>query len=403
MKFFRAFHSRAAWPPTVAVALFVILYAMLAGTIWAIERLAPNGQDALAELPELARTRTILLITAAGAFAIYRLARFHPVWNRGYAAWLRLSPWTAERPLPLGPVHLVWQDLVVLGLLTAIAAGHKDADLYEPVAAFVLVYLVGWSVTLAFTRTWASCLWLGFLWPALLLPVARTPWAATVLVLALVGVLWHGHRVALRSFPWPSVRSPTRSDAAPAASGLQVEVRIPGLSDTPAVQATTNVGWPYSALSPKVGSKPIPTAVSLSLSLLLGWWLFCIVLGFDFPPGGELVLLFALVAALLRLGIYCSGLQPPFSLAGRLSSGRLVLPGYDQVFLTPAAVGLLGLVGTVLIKRSGAWYALTESGVLALVSFVLLAGGPTLRNWHLTGHHRYRLPKVASSKLIRPV
>src|SRR5689334_15147552 len=46
------------------------------------------------------------------AMVFFGFAHFtsHPASDRGYADWLRSSPWTFRQPLPLGPLHLTWQD-----------------------------------------------------------------------------------------------------------------------------------------------------------------------------------------------------------------------------------------------------------------------------------------------------
>jgi hypothetical protein len=124
----------------------------------------------------------MILGAAAVIYALYRLVRFHPACNRPYAAWLRLSPWTSARPLPLGPVHPAWQDAVVIGVLTAMAQWLAHADPALPVVAFGLTWLIGMTILLAVTRIWSAFLVLGFLWPALILPgVAGGPDAMIIL------------------------------------------------------------------------------------------------------------------------------------------------------------------------------------------------------------------------------
>ena len=56
---------------------------------------------------------------------IYGLARvvaIHPIWNPGYQTWLESTPWTVRQPLPLGPVELVWEDGLIVGLLILLSA-----------------------------------------------------------------------------------------------------------------------------------------------------------------------------------------------------------------------------------------------------------------------------------------
>src|SRR4029434_5072207 len=115
-------------------------------------------------------------------------------------------PWTAANPLPLGPVHLVWQDAAVLGVLAAVAKWHAQANPALPVIAFGSVYLAGFTLLLAYTRRWTHCALLGFLWPAFMLPIVKGP-IAILGVLAIIAVIWHGHWKSLRAFPWEFLQS----------------------------------------------------------------------------------------------------------------------------------------------------------------------------------------------------
>ena len=385
------FHSNAAWPPVSLVALFAVIYGILNGGLWLVERLVPNAREVTSDMPEIASIRAVILAGAAGLYAAFRLWRFHPACNPAYVAWLRSSPWKTGRPLPLGPVHLVWQDAAVVGVLTAIAAWHAHMDPALPVGVFGFVYLTGMTLLLAFTRTWTACLVLGFLWPAPMLP-GMDGLPTIGLITALVVVIWLGHRKSLRAFPWHLLANSNRPVGPTGDSVLHTEIRIAGLSGTPAADAPSNVGWPYLALSPKVQCHSISIATGFFISVLAGWWAYCAIARFQIEPVPGLILFFAVVAAVVRLAIYCSGMAPPFNVWGRTVSGRLVVPGFDKVFLTPLAVVLLAIAGGMIIRRSGAGYPLAESGVIAALGFVLFSGGPNLRKWSLTGQHRYRLP-----------
>jgi hypothetical protein len=71
--------------------------------------------------------RVSYLWGAAALYAFFRLAYFHPVENRPYGAWLINSPWHYPEPLPLGPLELVWQDVVVVGVLSALFPRDGDS------------------------------------------------------------------------------------------------------------------------------------------------------------------------------------------------------------------------------------------------------------------------------------
>jgi hypothetical protein len=399
------FGSNAVWPPLGWVAVFGLVYAMLDGGLWLIEHAAPSLSGQLTGLPEVMNIRAGILGTAAGFYALYRLWRFHPACNSAYAGWLKTSPWTPQKPLPLGPVHPVWQDAVVLGAMTAFAQWYAHVDPDLPVIVFGLVYLVAMTLLLAFTRTWIPCLLLGFIWPAPALPMMRG-WPTLGIIAALVAVIWYGHRKSLHAFPWKRTEpNPPESRRANQRKSIgEMEIRIDGLSNTPAVR-TPDLGWPFLWLSPKIECKSVSAATSLCLSALLGWWTYCAIVGFEIPSSPAAILVFAAMAALVRFAIYCSGLGPSFNLWGRLASGRIIVPGFDQVVVTPLIVLALAIAGGVAIQHSGSWYPMASACVVGLIWFALLGGGPTMRKWILTGQHRYRSPARlgANKQLLRPI
>ena len=366
------------------VWLFVLSYGMVSACLWLIE--LPVHGTAVVDYDNnnVVNIRTVILEGAAALYAMFRLWRFHPVCNQAYAAWLKSSPWTADRPLPLGPIHPVWQDGVVLGVLTVIAVWHAHIDARLPIGVFAVFYLAGMTVLLAFTRRWWSCLALGFLWPAFFLPPMEG-WLAIPLVATIIVVIWHGHRQSLKAFPWKFAGVANHTTG----SVLQTEIRI---GDRNAPGAPPNLGWPLQALSPKVKPAAISHLTSVCLSGLFGWWSFCLIEHVKPDPLPELIAVFAFLAAMFRLASYLNGTMAPFNLWGRIASGRIIVPGYDKIFLTPLASMLVAIVGGMMIKRSGPWCPVAESCVIALTWYVLFVGGPTLQNWVLTGQHRFRPP-----------
>ena len=54
------------------------------------------------------------------AFAVWRVAGFHPFWRQGLRDWLKATPWTGRRPLPFGPVDLTVQDLFIIAMVVGL-------------------------------------------------------------------------------------------------------------------------------------------------------------------------------------------------------------------------------------------------------------------------------------------
>src|SRR5438046_2314432 len=140
MKRLLSLHSNAVWPPLGLVALFVVTYGVLDAGLWLVEKAVPNVSGGISDMPEIMNIRSGILETAAGLFAAFRLWRFHPACNTSYAWWLSLTPWTADKPLPMGPVQLVWQDALVLGSLAAFARWRANVNPVLPMIAFGMVY-----------------------------------------------------------------------------------------------------------------------------------------------------------------------------------------------------------------------------------------------------------------------
>lgn len=385
------FHSPAIRPPPLLVALFVLSYGMVTGFQWLSHRFILAAGGTVDERDPLALLQWMVLGLTAAGYACFRLARFHPACNTPYAEWLKLTPWTAAKPLPLGPIHPVWQDAALIALLMAITRWHAHGASTIPLVAFGLVYSLGLTALLAVTRRWWHCFLLGLLWPAFLLPALRG-WLGGVIIVAVGAVLWHGHRQSLRAFPAGFANADATRNL------LQTDI-----SAINAPGPDNRVGWPLQVLSPKLKTKSMATKTAVATSLLLGWWTFCFNAGIPLDPAPEWILVLAIAGALVRLGLYGSAVMAPMHLGGRIVSERLILPGYDQVFLTPLAAAAGGMVAYELARRSGAWYPEAEAGGVALVWCVLFAGGPTLQHWMLTGQHYLRPPARNSRRLWRPV
>jgi len=386
------FHSNAVWPPAFPASCFLFLYGFLALSFWVIEALTPQADGSFSSREEFTNVWSSVLILAAGTYAVFRIWRFHPACNHAYAAWLKLSPWTAERPLPLGPVHPVWQDAVVAGVFAFLAFAHAHINPLVPVMASGFVYLVGMTGVIAYTRMFASLTALLFLWPAMLLP-ALEGWPVALLVVGILVVIWHGYKKGLSAFPWAFLESSSRSNA----SVLTVQIKVRNPVEPSSESPTASVAWPLSVLSPKLRCYSISTVNSLIVSAVIAWWAFCLIMRFEIQLSSGAILSMTIFAAAIRLTFYCYGITTPFNFFGRIASGNIIIPGFDKILLTPFAAVLVAIAGGVIIRRSGSYHALVEALVIAVICSVLLIGGPRLRDWNLTGRHRFRTPSRATA------
>ncbi len=392
MSFPRHLHCQAAWPPLWASSAFVCIYAALHGAVWIINSRLPWGVEVFAP-KELANLSASVIGIASVLFVLFRLFRFHPAANRPYAAWLQTTPWVSRQPLPLGPLHPVIQDVVVIGVLAAIARCHAAVDPWLPVALSLFIYLAAMTLLLALTRTRGYFLAAAFLWPALILPQVGD-WQRTAILAALAAVVWLGYRSSLSHFPWnflPSAKPGAQT------SVWQTDVRF-DIGELTAIKELRQLGWPYAALSPRMKSSSVSPVNALLISLLAGWVYFCVATATSAPRSPGLIIIVASLSAFVRLLLYAQFCAPSFNLLGRLSSGRLVVPGYDVVLVAPGLAIFIAFAGAWPVRLAGEHHRIVQAALLAIVFHVLLGWGPKMQTWLLTGSHRFRKPPTADSK-----
>src|SRR5262249_14396862 len=122
-------------------AAFLVIYVGFAAFELYFERQV--GQPVSVVPPSLAA-----LSAASVLYALYRVYAFHPHFRPAYRQWLQTTPWTLEKALPLGPIHLVGQDVVILGLAVALAWPiHQLKGLYV-LEAFIIAYSLAMSFAL---------------------------------------------------------------------------------------------------------------------------------------------------------------------------------------------------------------------------------------------------------------
>ena len=86
------------------------------------------------------------------------------------------------------------------------------------------------------------------------------------------------------------------------------------------------------------------------------------------------------------------GYFPPISLLGRLATGRLIIPGYDQALVAPLLLTtIVGLTGTITafnheLLPIDPIYVVPIA--LTLTWWITVGMGPSLEVWRLTGNHR---------------
>ncbi len=315
------------------------------------------------------------LVGCSILLGFYRVAAFHPYFRPNYLRWLKLTPWTVRKPLPLGPVHLVpedgpWIGLVVL--LSAILTAPRSIELVNAFlfSHFLLLIATFWR-TGAASFGYTAAMLLGFV------PVFWTHHWLTLLLLTAIYLFVHeGLWRALKRFPWET-------------AGIPNDL---GLAQT--TDINPSCGWYFDRFHRDINTAKGISRIDALLGCILGsWWLFVIASLFHDASDrfGFLLLCMTILlfgSILIRLAIYTRGYRPPISLRGRVGAFRWVVPGYDQVFIGPICAILVTPAALIFYRNSRVSGEICFSIAAGLTVLAALISPPRLRHWRLTGQHR---------------
>jgi hypothetical protein len=360
------------WPSftflTVALSLHTVLVCLVL-----------LGSDSREQADAMfAATAPLALVYPAIYYGFRRVRSFHPAFQPEYRAWLARTPWTPAKGMPLGPVHLVLADAVLLGL--AVAASwpyYGAAGSLDLVKIFLGAYTSMLLLTLFVTgeRLAAYTVWAG-LGTMLLFRSLDGPFYAAAAATYLVGMI--GFRRSLGRFPWNF--SATSTTQALNHSALDEEIH------------RARFAWPFAYLSPGTRYLSLGLVDGVVLALLGGWTLF-VALSL-FPPrdhDGLYAIMpnLILLAAVARVFVYrVNEHRPPISLSGRVATGRWIVPAYDRVFVAPLLAAVVAAIFSVLFYRWNVPAGLGATTTFAASLLILFTGGPTRREWLLTAPSR---------------
>lgn len=358
---------RVAAPPPWApyVLLCVAVPEMIYGfSLW----LVPGG------VVEVLTPRDLVWMFVSVWLGARRLSDFHPLFHPKYREWLRLTPWTSRLPLPLGPPHLIPQDALWLALIWSVWHDPQISPLYLPLV-FLATYLSVVCVALALTGekgvAWLLAFGLG--------EVVRQwhePLTSLVIAAWLYLAAWIGLRRSLTRFPWPGALPVTAVQAA-----LQK-------------QAGQMLGWPLDQLLVRRGNLIRgPMLKSAAISLLIGWWSYCVCSLATNPLVAEMFVRLLLITALAitvsrRALAYWIDYRSPISLWGRLWTFRWIIPRYDHILVTPALIVLVASMMPLILSNWQVPALAALAATISLVVFLALAMPPSFERWRLSGFFR---------------
>lgn len=392
---------RVVLPPMWVIVLLAIVYGLINAVHYG------SGLFGLRSNPDQFHGLCIVLITnAALAYGVFRAIVFNPFWRLAYREWLLATPWQHPQPLPLGPVHLVWQDLVVVGVLALLVTIHTNwVEAHQfAVGALIFTFVLAYLIPLTPTFTMGGSQHFGYAIAFGLALVIRTMsfvWLSLPIAVAVYLLAWVGLRKALGRFQeWNLDWFAERGLVFKSFDDLQEQSRQKLL------------GWPFDRVSLKKSPLRISYRHGILLSLLIGCSVWAIIgvthdamfqrdlmtsLGsWPIAPHSDpkmTVMFHMLVSAVIGASVlrafgYCWGYLPPLNLFGRLVRFRWVIPGYDLVIVAPLGAVLVAYFLPPWLLEAGWPVEVLVPLTATLCALILFNVGPSVERWQLTGNHR---------------
>ena len=378
---------RAVLPPWWAVLGFLLFYLIVEGLYLWIAWLF-GFREAEEQFRQMRQTTVGF---GCAGYGLFRFGVFHPLFRPDYRRWLEVMPWTSDKPLPMGPIHVVPQDLVVLGTMWLLM--HDPEFAFQIVClSFLVPYLILSCVSLRATGlTWTAYgLAFGL---GLVARMAAKPYLAVgVAAVLLYPLALAGLRTSLRRFPWDGLNDWER--ALSQFKSKQRELRA------------AELGWPLDRLKPALPKLPFGRTDGVLFSLLVGWVVYSAM-----GPHVEMQQRYAALGPLYgavfvgcvlgRLFLYCQHHWPPISLWGRIRTFRWIVPGYDKVFVAPICTLIVNVLiwATVVGLDVRADVAMPIG--ISLMLLVTLNMGPSVTAWQFTGGHRLAPGLVKDPRFVQ--
>jgi hypothetical protein len=359
------------WRTTLPLPLILTAFVILYVAVYLGNALASSFGIPVAD--EARGLRIILICALALAHGSLRVFLFHPLYDATYRKWLSLTPWSPRQPLPKGPIHLIWTDVVAMAAMYLLAYSNVVELAPVPIFVFLAAYLLPLNLTFVRGHVFFPVVSL-FLAPLAFYPRADWLIASLVLVglyvLAMVGLYQY-----FKGFPWNTDYWEADTVEELRQSALRQKV----------------IGWPFNFLR-VIDAPGVTVRAAFLASLLMVWWVHALALARSLP-GMDMPLAFiipfaSIYIAFFRTGFYTLRYRAPISLLGRLITGRLIIPRYDKVFIAPICIILAGTIFPLVL-----YLLRLEPGDLLecslfMVVFLTFAMPPTLKTWRLTGAHR---------------
>jgi len=397
----------------------------------AVQMLAPQATlDRVEWIETFHWPRDVLVAAVAVLCGAVRATALHPVYRMDYRKSLLLTPWTADKPLPAGPLIIGWVDGIIAVVLMVLVAYRPNFAAWR----IPLFLLVGYVVPLclpfhaAGLRVHSYAVLFGL---ALLVRVWHSGIAAASTAVVIVLISISGIRHTLRQM----------RELGHEFDDAGWMKHFAAMYDRDLQQKQKKkLGWIFELLQPQKPTPAIGWAHGVVVSLLLGWWVYAVFavgvqlhtareMGSSAPTvqpieqpgspassaagvirnaiiwsgteragqdatfaGAWILVICAFLCSLLRLCTYRVGHRSPINLWGRVRTRRWIVPSYDRVFLAPLCVVLALIASTLATSQWSLNPIMTVPVTATLMLLIALNMGPSLADWQLTSACRLALP-----------
>jgi hypothetical protein len=373
---------------------------------------------------EVAVTATV--IVAMLLYGLHRVTSFHPLFDDQYREWLCQTPYDGSQPLPLGPVALDWRDAVFVSVFVPLGIYSPHLQPFTGPILFLCAYLAIVGLCLWITRqdfaAWLLCLGLAVVvvsyhwkdWVPFGLAISLLAGSGTALTRTVDPIRWGRTEIRMQASEFMYIlRLLCKPGSQPQGAGRPTNEpgQKPGASDGGSWVLGGKpeaIGWPLAALGPAGVSENSRMLSAAAFGVLLFAWIMAIILLFpeverssNRESSSIAVLIASSIGAGIRIIVYCAVLHPPISLAGRFATGQFFIPRYDRVLATPILTPIAAWIVFHTLQFDGLTQSLPIASGLGAALFILLAGGPSIRTWALTGNHRIRGASFWSGALKR--
>jgi len=362
-------------PPAWAVVSGLTTYGAVQGLLYRTYSMYPHG-----DTQALHRPGYLVVMAMVICYTLFRGFAFHPAYREEYLKWLGLTPWRHPTPLPLGPVHAVWQDLIILVVFEMMVWGMSLGMKLAIPVAFLFGLAMCLALSLWITGYRAYCYQVAYALAATVWIASVSPLLAGICLLATYALAWRRLNQSFATFPWGES----------SASRARVMQSLATKSSKKA-SSRADWGWTYDVLSPQQVEQ-LPLVDRLLLSGLICFSLFALLAHAHF----EMMVTFLIVGFVCQ-GFYCIkhvysyvwSHSAPISLLGRFMTGRWVIPSYDVVLLP--LVYYLGTVSLAFYLASPAvGWPIPYVGPAMMAVYLLLMnlGCADINRWRLTSKAR---------------